>query len=701
MYALTIGRSTHAARAAIALALLLAAGSVWGQSRMPATLPAPATAPADDGLIQLNLPPVVEMKVLIDYVSKRLGINIIYDDAIGATRVALLSPNRIKKDDLLDLLRNALKMTSLELVDCPDPNWKTIGRKATIQFVTVKNVAPADLAKRVGAMLEERDRLGGGAGRLGPRVAGVAAKAAVETAAGASVSLLSDPKTNQIVVIGGATEAAAAIKLIEAFDILPNCDSRTYRLRHVSPKRIDTLMRSRASADNLDAIYSSSIDEPSGLLIVKAGEALHREIELVIKQLDVEGEQGGGNIEIYKLVNTTAADVLRTIRALQGSPGAASAPDDGGNSALGATGVSGLNLPSSPGLSPLPRPGVMATPAPVATAAPAPAAAGGATSQPADAVLSPAAALAQSATVTADQNTNTIIVIAPPDVQKVYKRLIKALDKRRPQVMVEVTLVAIDTSKGFTLGVELSKRFGGENNLLMFSAFGLSKMDLVTGKPTILPSTGFNGILISPDSLNVVVQALATNSRSRVLAAPKILMNDNATGTLASVSEAPFTSINASDTVSTTSFAGYATAGTTVAITPHISEGDFLQLKYSVTLNSFTEKSSGGVPPPRQTDTVGSDVTVPNGYAVIVGGLSRKDVTKKFTGLPFLGDIPIVKYLFGVEDDTSSQSTLFVFIRPTILRDDQFEDLKYLSDRDLAEAKLPPMMPSSEPIEVK
>jgi general secretion pathway protein D len=309
------------------------------------------------------------------------------------------------------------------------------------------------------------------------------------------------------------------------------------------------------------------------------------------------------------------------------------------------------------------------------------------------------AALAQNAVVTADQNTNTIIVIAPPEVQQVYEQLIHTLDQRRPQVLVEVTLVTVDTSDSFTLGVELSgAQIGTKHPWLVFSSFGLSTMDLATGLPALEPGTGFNGIVVGSDTLNAVVQALAKNSRARVVAAPKVLVNDNASALLASISESPFTSVNASQTVSTTSFAGYASAGTTVAITPHISEGDHLQLRYSVTLNSFTGEGSHGIPPPRQTDTLTSEITMPNGSAVIVGGLKRKDVTQKSSKVPWLGDIPGLGRLFGLNSDTNKESTLFVFIRPVILRDDKFEDLKYLSDRDLEEAQLPPNAPRSDPL---
>ena len=133
-------------------------------------------------------------------------------------------------------------------------------------------------------------------------------------------------------------------------------------------------------------------------------------------------------------------------------------------------------------------------------------------------------------------------------------------------------------------------------------------------------------------------------------------------------------------------------------MTPHISEGDHVQLHYSITLNSFTGEGGGGIPPPRQTNTLNSEVTVPDGYAVIVGGLKRRDDSETVTKIPWLGDVPLLKHLFRLQSRNESENTLFVFLRPVILRDDDFEDLKYLSERDLRLAKLPPSLPGSEPV---
>jgi general secretion pathway protein D len=154
--------------------------------------------------------------------------------------------------------------------------------------------------------------------------------------------------------------------------------------------------------------------------------------------------------------------------------------------------------------------------------------------------------------------------------------------------------------------------------------------------------------------------------------------------------------------VSTTSFAGYASAGTTVAVTPHISEGDYLRLDYSLTLNSFTGTSaSAGVPPPRQTNSIDSKVVVPDGHTVIVGGLKRQDLSDTASKIPFLGDIPGLGLLFSNVTKRTTESSLFVFIRPVILRDDQFKDLKYLSEIDSQSAELPSHLPTSRPMGIR
>jgi general secretion pathway protein D len=302
------------------------------------------------------------------------------------------------------------------------------------------------------------------------------------------------------------------------------------------------------------------------------------------------------------------------------------------------------------------------------------------------------------ARISGDIHTNSLIVVAEPAVHRLYDELIKQLDQPRPQVMVEAKFVIIDTSNDFSLGVEVS---GGDRTgikrLFAFSSYGLSTVDPVNGALALIPGLGFNGTLVDPEVADVVTRALVAHRRARVTSAPRILVSDNATGQLTSVEEVPFTSVNASQTVATTSFAGFADAGTTITVTPRIRDETSLQLDVGVTVNTFTGSGGDGVPPPRQTEEVNSQVIIPDGHTVILGGLSRGSDSKSYTGLPWLSRFPIIREATGLTTTGNACSSMFIFIRPVILQEDKFKDLRYISEKDAQNAQLPRDYPQPQP----
>src|SRR5205823_10182586 len=114
------------------------------------------------------------------------------------------------------------------------------------------------------------------------------------------------------------------------------------------------------------------------------------------------------------------------------------------------------------------------------------------------------------ATVTADVNSNSIIVIAPPAVQATYAELIRQLDERRPQVQIECTMVTLDTSNGWSVGVDIGTNGGIKGSqIISFGSFGISKVNPVTGGLTPVDAQGGTFALLSPDNVDVVMHALA------------------------------------------------------------------------------------------------------------------------------------------------------------------------------------------------
>jgi general secretion pathway protein D len=597
------------------------------------------------------------------------------------------------------------------------------GTETEVKFVPVKNADPQTVAQTVQQILASKE--GGGAAGGGGATAG-------------GVVITPDERTGQVVVIAPKVRVQEVLDLIAGIDKPIELATHVYRLKVMSPERVDRLVKGLIGAGLAKRAYQSSIDKDSQSLIVAATEEIHKRIDALVKELDQPVAEGQSPIRFYKLKNTKAADVLATISSLMGEQASVVQPAGGagdggyGRSSAGAAGraagqsdsdptvdghqpLSGSDMTLAPG-SAMARPraddlGPMAT---MGTGArtgqggqggmTGASRGGGANAAPDHAAGdsgedgSPSSR-ARNATVTADVNSNSIIVIAPPVVQQMYAGLIQKLDERRPQVQIECTIVTLDTSGNFSFGVDIAKLGGfADSKLLALSSFGISKVDPVTGKLTPINSQGGTFAVLSPGIADVVIRALQTNSRARLVSAPQLLVNDNGKGKLQSVSQEPFAEIlDTSTTQSRTGLGGLAQAGTTISVEPHISEDDYLQLAYSIELSNFTGTGSNGLPPPSVKNSVDSTVTVPDGNTIVVGGLKVRNFRESRETIPFIELIPYADWLFGSRSNANTNQTLFVFIRPTILRDDRFEDLKYLSGRAMGEAGLPGNYPKSGP----
>jgi general secretion pathway protein D len=619
-------------------------------SRFPAHLLATLTVAAvtvargqaTQPTIALNFPGPVPVQTLVDYVSARLGVNIVYDEEQlrKAGSVVVRAPEPVSPGELAGLLSNVLATKRLALV-----RDERTGLLRVADVATLPAVPPPPRVERV--QLAYAD-----AARLAPQVKELVVAAGGPDAPANRIDVSFDGRTNQLILVG-------------------------------SPAAVD--------------------------------EAL-----AIARLVDIPAATEQGSLQFYKLTNATAADVLDTIRDLEGRPpsarprptspapnndlspaGAGGPSTTGGGANAGQPGVGSAGQPGSgfgqvaPGTGGNGRLNVGS----FADATAAAADAGPTDVQPSGNAGGNGSRLGGEA-VTADPNTNTIIVRGGPEVQKTYRQLIETLDKRRPQVLLEATVVDIDTTHNFSFGVELSAHSNGATKFLSFSQFGLSTVNVATGALTPNASQGGTAAVIGTGVANAVINALVTDGHARVESAPRVLVNDNATGLLASIAEQPYSSVNASTTVATTSFGGYADAGTTITLTPHISEGDYLQLEYAVELSSFTGTADAatGEPPPRQTDRVESKVTIPDGSTIIVGGLNRRTLNRDVSAVPILGQIPFLRFLFSSRSTTASTETLFVFLRPTILRDESFVDLRNLSEGDLRDAGIPTNFPRSGPV---
>lgn len=619
-----------------------------------------------------------------------------------------------------DVVQNIQRVE--ELVNLLDVGKPLVNMK----FVSVKHVKAAELAKQLSQLMKSRAKALG-TQALGTRSQGTPTADDKTGEAGTGLEVEVETRTNQLILIGNVTDINEAEKLLAMLDKELPTTRVSLQLQYTSPQRLDEVIQSMLEGRVNRPPYQSHI-EGNTIVIESTAEVLQL-AQMVRQQIDTkQAPDEQSPIRFYKIRNVPAQELLQTIQSIfsggagqvrKGLPNSQRGPKvvnptvfnsnyalpSGYGSGYGYAGGPAMGGPLSQPLASLGMPSATQWGQQLGMAQ-------GAELQQLRELANSAAAtpgsgknftneLIGEAQVTVDIHSNTIIVVAKPEVQRIYASLIEKLDKRRPQVLVEAKIVIIDTKDDFVFGVEYSSGDrSGTNKLFAFTSYGFSTVDPTNGALKITPGVGFNGTLVDPSTADVVVKALSTHKRARVLSSPRILVNDNAEGQLTSVLEVPFTSVNANQNVATTTFGGFAEAGTTINVTPTISEDNHLQMDYTVTLNTFTGTGSAGIPPPRQTNEVRSRVTVPDGYTVIVGGLTSKNDNVEYRGLPWLEKVPVIRELTGHTTNNWAETSLFVFLRPVILRDDKFKDLKYLSENELVDACLPGQYPATPSLSI-
>lgn len=305
--------------------------------------------------------------------------------------------------------------------------------------------------------------------------------------------------------------------------------------------------------------------------------------------------------------------------------------------------------------------------------------------------------------VVPDELNNQVVVRAPLGQQEELAKLIDRLDLRRPQVYIEAMIVSVTDTRDFRLAVEtqiLNGQFGFQTNFGLSSASG-DPGDFQSQRNVLATLTGGTMAMIQSESIPFIINAIRTNTDAKIISQPSLLVNNNEEATLASVDEQPTTSTSQGDNSTITSFEGFEEAGTTLTVTPTISEGGFLRLQYEVELSSFTGTGSGGVPSPRQTNNVSSAVTVPSDATIVVGGITVSNLRNTVRRIPLLGDIPGLGHLFRDTSQIKTNSVIYVFITPRIMTDPNFYDLKLLTEGPQARVEVDQGVPDLEPAVIK
>jgi general secretion pathway protein D len=353
----------------------------------------------------------------------------------------------------------------------------------------------------------------------------------------------------------------------------------------------------------------------------------------------------GGPLELFvlRLKHARASDVAGTIGALFGI-----AVTGGGRTLSSGTLSEELRRNAGATIAPAPSPG--------------PAGSGGGAGQTRDATLRGAV------TIVPDELTNALLIRATPEDYQVISAAVEQLDIRPLQVLIQVLIVEARKDRLFSLGVDATADSIGFDQARGKISGTLAGGGLGTFVLEIMRMASFD--------LDVILRTAVSKGDARIVSRPVLVASNNREARILVGSQRPFVQVSRSlptDTPSRDQVIQYKDVGTKLTVIPTINQDGYVNLLIRQEVNNATNETQFDAPviSTREAET---EVLVKDRQTIVLGGLRERQQDVVKGGVPLLSDLPILGGLFGFEQRRTTETELFLFITPMVLRDDAAAD---------------------------
>ena len=274
-----------------------------------------------------------------------------------------------------------------------------------------------------------------------------------------------------------------------------------------------------------------------------------------------------------------------------------------------------------------------------------------------------------------DERTNTLYVRDTPEQVERIQDIVKTLDVAVDQVMIEARIVVARTGVSEELGVSWGIRKSSTPGAGKFSTErksnrgNIENESLLTGnRGTSIdfnPATGANfGFVSNSLLLDLELAALESENRSEIISQPKVITSNRNKAVIRSGEEIPYTSVD-KDGERTTNFRQ---AELRLEVTPQIVGDGRIFLTLQVNNDSKGEETANAGPT-INTNAVETQVLVNDGETIVIGGIFTSQKLQGESKVPFLGDIPLIGWLFSRSFNSQEKVELLVFITPRMIND--------------------------------
>ncbi|MCL4475420.1 MAG: hypothetical protein M1508_04220 [Nitrospirae bacterium] len=280
----------------------------------------------------------------------------------------------------------------------------------------------------------------------------------------------------------------------------------------------------------------------------------------------------------------------------------------------------------------------------------------------------------------ADEINNTLVILATPGDYAFIEETIKKIDVVPRQVVIEGLIVRVNLSDKLNFGMQWTiqndlrikglKPFQQDINIS-----GPLKLDAPITAPTFT-FTAFD----AANNVKLLLQALASEGKAKVLAAPHILVSDNREARIqvgsqiplaVSTTVTPISGITPTNT--TTATIQYKDIGIILKVKPQVNDSGLVALEITQEVSSRGERVdvAGTTAESIDKTEATTNLVAQDGETIIIGGLIREDATKARSGIPLFSKIPILGYLFGSTIDENTRTELIILLTPRVMKNMQ------------------------------
>ena len=281
---------------------------------------------------------------------------------------------------------------------------------------------------------------------------------------------------------------------------------------------------------------------------------------------------------------------------------------------------------------------------------------------------------------------DTIVIRDYPENIAEAEKMLKELDVRPRQVLVEATILSATLTEGMEMGIDL-------NFLAGISLTGISSTSQVGTTESLTTSTttpisqvaagtpgapietagfaaiGGSGLRIGITSgdFAAFITALEKVTDTTILANPKILAVNKQLGQVYIGTKIGYTSQTTQTQTSTTQQVTFLDTGTKLSFRPYIGDDGYIRMDIHPKDSSGTLKANN-VPDEFSTE-LATNIIVKSGQTIVIGGLFRDVVVTSRSQIPLLGDLPLVGGLFRGTTDSTTRQEVIVLLTPHIIEE--------------------------------